>query len=153
MADHGAQAQSEVEEEKKIEGGVMMLLKRTVMLTVTKKATNRPLMKLKERNFTINYNGLRQPTFAPYNNPNRIDDTDLGSSSNDSNNSVSTDAEISDALEEADDFFDINLTQIPATEESRERTFAKGDKTRDISKVKKICLIDSWRRNSWNTKE
>ena len=77
------------------------------------------------------WQGPRQPTSASYNNPNGIDDLDLGSTCNNSDNSASV-----DASEEIDDLFDVNLMQTPVTEESRERTFEKGDKPRDISKVK-----------------
>ena len=80
---------------------------------------------------------LQQPqqlTFASYDNPNGIEDLDLKSRSNDSNVSTST----ADALEEADDSFDIHLTQIPATERSQERTFENRDKPRDMDEVRNM---------------
>ena len=59
---------------------------------------------------------------------------DQESSSNDSNISTGTD----DTPEEVDDLFDVNLTQIPVAERSRERTFGNGNKLRDMDKVKNM---------------
>ena len=43
-----------------------------------------------------------------------------------------------DATFDVDDSFDINLTQIPVAERPRERTFEKGDKTRDMDEVRNM---------------
>ena len=75
----------------------------------------------------------QQPTFVSYNNPNRIEDLDLDLSSFDFSISIDD-----DATEEVYDSFDINLTQIPVSESSRERTFGNGDKPRDIDEVRNM---------------
>ena len=131
-------ASAHLKEEEEIEGVIYNVIDEENDTNGDAEGDKQPTEKVEGVRHPYNLRRPRQPTFALYDNLNVIDDLDLDSSGKNSNVSTSTAEANTDAPEEVNDSFDVNLMQIIVAEKSRARTFGNVDNPRDKDKVRNM---------------